>query len=408
MALDYKTPQTIADQYLLHVKTLKPEVDISQTDSDWFVRAQVVGGVFSGLYADQKKIADDAFPQSARHDALASHIDLYFGGGFKTATQSQGTVHLTGATGTSVSAGQQIQYVPNGNLYSVVSTVAFAPAATGADVLVRSVATGQAQNLLSGAQFQVVSPPAGLNPAAVAVTNLSDGRDDETDPEAALRILEAIRLPIAGGKVSDYEQFALAADPAVTAASILRYPFGLGTVGVVITSGTTDIDSALNNGIPVVETPSDALVATVQAYVESQAPVTDCPTVLKPATVGVDVTVRVRFATGSAATQIIDPVNTVNPGSMLSQGDFVKREVQRAIFKTPIGGRRFGASGYVVASEIEELIDGNLGAEAYNTGAIVQIILDRDVDDLSASGPNRSLLGNQLALPATITVVEVT
>jgi uncharacterized phage protein gp47/JayE len=408
MATVFKNPSDIAQQYLLYVKSLKPEVDISKTDSDWYIRGQVVGGVVSGIYADQQLISNDAFPQSARHDALANHLFVYFNRGFNPATQAIGNILVTGATGSSVVAGQQFSYDPNGNIYTATTTVTFAPAATAADVPVKSVATGQNQNLLSGAVLTLVSPPGGINPKAVADGNISDGTDIESDPEAAAKILRQIQLPIAGGKTSDYIQFAEAASPSVTSASILRFPFGLGTVGVVITSGTTDVDTALNNGIPVITTPSDALVDQVQAYVDTVNPITDCATVLAPATVGVAVTVRVRFASGDINTKLVDPVNTVTPGVTLTQGQFVTREIQRALYKTPVGGRRLGASGYVVLSEIEDLIDENIGAGAYSTGAIVQIVLDREVDDLAATGPNLLLLGNQQALPGVITVVEVT
>lgn len=408
MATSFKTPSEIATQYLLHLKNLKPEVDTSKTDSDWWVRSQVVGGVIAGVYADQQLISTDAFPQSSRHDALDRHLFLYFNRSFNAATPAVGNALVTGATGSSIPAGQQFSYDPNGNIYGVTVTTDFAPAATSVLVPVQSVATGQAQNLLSGAPLRMISPPVGVSAVASASGNISDGTDTESDSEAADKILREVQLPIAGGKVSDYIQFAQAADPAVTSASIIRYPFGLGTVGIVITSGTTDVDTALNNGIPVITEPNDALVDKVQDYINASNPITDCATVLKPATVGIGVTVRVRYASGDGDTQLVDPVNTVSPGIKLTQREFVQREVERAIYKTPVGGRRLGASGYMVLSEVEDLIDENVGAGAYLTGAIVQVVLDREVLDLSASGPNRMLLGNEQALPDVITITEVT
>lgn len=399
MAIVYKTPQQIADQYLLVLKTLKPEVDTAQTDSDWWVKAQVLGGTFSGIYADQRKISDDAFPQSARREALGNHLETYFGTGFTQPTPSVGTLLVSGATGTSYTAGQQFQYNPNGNLYAATESLVLT-AATGA-IAVQSIGTGQGQNLLEGAELSVLSPPAGSAGAAYVYNgNISDGRNVETNDQAATRILRQIRTPLAGGKVEDYKAFAIAADPSVTQANVLRFPFGFGTVGVVITAGTTDIDAALDNGEPIVVVPSDALVAKVQAYIETENPVTDCATVIAPSPIPLDVTVSVRFATGDK--------NTVLSGQTLTQGQLVEREVQRAIYKTPPGGRVLGASGYVVCSEIEETIDLNLSAEPYAVGNIVQILLDRQVDDLSATGPNRSLLGNEVAVPGVITIVEMT
>jgi uncharacterized phage protein gp47/JayE len=395
---DYKTPKQIADQYLLTLKTLKPEVNTAQTDSDWWIRGQVVGGVFAGVYADQKKVSNDAFPQSARREALEQHLETQFGEGFKAATPSIGTVLLSAATGSTCPAGTQLVYDPNGNIYATTESVVFS-AATAA-VAVQSINAGQDQNLLEGAVLSIPSPPFGVaNTALVFDGNLSDGRNVETNEQAADRILTQIRSPLAGGKVADYKQFALDADPSVVQANVIRYPFGFGTVAVVITAGTTDIDEALENNIPIVLIPSDALVEKVQDYIETQNPITDCATVLKPASVGVDATVRVRFQQGD--------VDTVLSGQTLTQGELVAREVMRAIYKTPPGGRLFGSTGYVVASEIEETIDSNLSAEPYILGNIAQILVDRQLDALSATGPNLSLSANQVAFPGTITVVEM-
>ena len=60
-----------------------------------------------------------------------------------------------------------------------------------------------------------------------------------------------------------------------------------------------------------------------------------------------------------------------------------------------------------MASEIEEVLDANLSASPYQVGVKAQILIDRKVDDLSATGFNRLLLGNEIAVPGTLTVVEV-
>ncbi len=399
MSINYKTPEQVADQYLEHLKSLKPEINTAQTDSDWWIRSRVTGGVIAGIYADQARIANDPFPQSARREGLLKSLQTYFGEGFTSATVSIGNVLVTGASGSQIVVGQQFEYEPNGNLYVATETTDF-NTETSITVPVQSIATGQNQNLLEGAELTIPSPPAGVDSAAfVTGAPLSDGRNEESNPEAALRILAQIRSPLAGGKVSDYEQFARAADPAVTSAKVSRFPFGLGTVGVVITAGTTDIDAALDAGDPIILIPSDDLVDRVQDYIEEQNPVTDCAYVLKPASIGIDVTVSVRYANGDGT--------TINSGQTLTQEELVRREVQRAIYKTPPGGRQFGATGYVMASEIEEIIDLNLSASPYTIGEYAQIITDRQVADLSGSGANRSLLGTQVAFPGTINVVTL-
>lgn len=410
MAITFLTPSEVGDQYLTYLKGLRPDVDVSQQDSDWWVRSRVVGGVMSGVYADQLSISTDAFPQSARSDALARHLDLYFGSGFIQPTQSDGIIGVTGTIGTVYSIGTEWEYEPNQNIYQAteqvtITTPISATLASG-QVPVISVATGQSQNLLLGAQFTASSPPAGDNGIAVAITNIADGRDIETDEEAAARILARVQFPPAGGNVKDYKAWALQADPSVIDSNVIRFIYGPGTVGVVILAGTTNIDEALNSGSPIVQTPSDSVIQIVQDYIDAVKPLTDCAFVIGPTLIDIDVTVNVRFFDGDAnsipTTQLTNQDGSIQT---LTQGQLVIREVQRAIYKTPPGGRQFGASGFVVKSEIEQVIDDNLSAEPYNTGLISSILIDRDVNDLSASGNNLMILPNELPQPGVITLV---
>lgn len=398
--MSFKTPSQIADDYLVELKSLKRDLNTSQTDNDWYIRSRVVGGMAAGLYADQRSIANDAFPDRAREDAVLRFLDLYFAGGYIPATPSVGNVAVTGDPSTVLPQGLQFTYSPNGNTYQ--STVAvILPAATAGSVTalvpVQSVVAGQNQNLSASAPLVVASPPGGLNPAAmVDAEGLADARNQETVEQARARIVTRIRQPLGVGRISDYIQYAEAADPSVVSASVVRYPFGLGTVAVYITSGTTDIDAAIDAGQPISVIPSDELVAIVQAYLNVNRPVTDCVTVLKPVAVSVDVTVEVSYQSGTGS--------TILNGQTLTQSQLVAREVQRAIYKTPVGGRVIGASGFVVASDIEETIDAKLSIGPVTVGSI-PILADRQVHMLSVTGFNRALLPNEVPIPGTIVIL---
>lgn len=393
MAIDFRTPEQIAEEYLLELKALKPEVNTKQTDSDWWIRSRVVGAVVSGVYADQRLIANDAFPQRARHDALGRHLELWFADTFKSATPAVGFAAVTGTAGSVIPPGLQFTYQPNGNIYQ--STSGFAMPASTALVPVQSINTGQAQNLISDAPLLINSPPAGVNSAALAFGNFTDGRDTETDAQAAARILLRVQNPPRGGTAADYKLWALSADDSVVDANVIRFPFGFGTLAVVITAGTTDVDFAIDNGFPVVQEPSQALIDKVQAYIDARKPETACVTVIGPTPVAIDVTVFVSYLTGNN--------NSIPGGQTLTQEQLVKREVMRALYKTPPGGRQIGASGFVLASEIEEVIDLKLSASPFSTGDI-PILSDRQVLPLSFPGPNYPLLGTQIPVPGTITV----
>lgn len=394
MAIDFKTATEVAEDYLLELKGLKPELNTRQEDSDWWIRSRVVGGVLSGVYADQRLIANDAFPQRSRRDAIERYLDLYFQAGFIAATQAQGNVIVSGTPGTTVPDLLQMVYIPNGNTYQVDGAVLL-EGPTGL-VAVKSVASGQSQNLLSGAELTISSPPAGIDATAtVDEDGLSDARNAESEAEARERILLRIRQPLSVGRESDYKQYAREASTSVVTASVQRYPFGLGTVGVYITSGTTDIDAAVDNGDDVNIIPSDALVETVQAYLEINRPVTDCVTVFKPTPLEIDVTVKVRYRQGDGS--------TILSGQEMTQEELVQREVKRALYKMPVGGRVFDGEGFVIASEIEETIDAGLSAEPVSLG-LLEMLADRQVEDLSATGINRGILPSEAPIPGTITV----
>jgi uncharacterized phage protein gp47/JayE len=400
--LTFKTPDEVADEYLTHLQGLKPTVNRDQKDSDWYIRGKVSGGVVAGVYADQRLIANDAFPQRARHDAVGRFLQQYFNRNFNPGTPSTGSVKLTVTPGSlPLSIGSQVIHDPTGNVYQ--TTVLFTPdlvAPTGT-VAVRSIATGQSQNLINGTTLRLASPPAGYQAAAsVYGADMSDGRNPETDPEAIDAILLRIRSPIRGGSITDYEQWTFEADPSVTGASVSRYPNGLGTVSVTVSAGTTDIDSAIDNDEAIVFVPSDALMDIVQAYLDAKRPVTDCVSTLKVSLLAVNVTVHVRYANGTGT--------TIPSGQTLTQEELVIREVSRAIYKTPSGGRKIagGTQGYVVAADIEESVDNHLSTGPYTIGTI-PILDDRDVLDLSATGPNLAISTGEQPIPGTITVVEI-
>lgn len=400
MALNFPSPDEVADEYLTNLKARKPEVDISLTDSDWWIRSRVVGGVMSGIYADQRLVANDAFPQSARHDALLAHLQLLFvapNNAFKSAQISNGNIKFGGTSGSTLPALTQFTYAPNGNVYQTTSTVVLTSATGVAPA--QSVSTGQNQNLLEGALLGLSSPPSGINATGVVFGGpFADGRDIETDQQAALRILLRYQNPPAGGTVADYRNYALNADPSVVDANVVRYIYGLGTVGVIVTAGTTDIDSAVTNGDPVVRIPSQLLLDKVQAALAAQVPLTDCPFAQAPVEVSIDVTAQIRYNAGNGS--------TVPPGQTLTQEQLVKREITRAIYKTPPGGRQIGGTGFVIASELEEVLDIGLANTPYVQGSFAQIVADRQIEDLSASGANRYILPTELAAPGNITIVS--
>jgi uncharacterized phage protein gp47/JayE len=395
MSLSIKTPSQVADEYLRNLAALRPEINIDQTDSDWWVRSRVVGGVVAGAYADIRAISSDVFPQNARRDAVEQHLITLFGSGFIQPTSAVGDIAVTGVSGTTIAVATPFTHVPTGNQYNSTTSVTLS-GPTGA-IPVQSVLTGQNQNLNTGTILTVSAP--GISGTGTALPpGLADARDVETTQEAVTRILLRLQSKQRGGTVTDYEQWALQADPSVVSATVLRYPFGLGTVQVLITAGTTDIDSAIDTGSPITILPTNQLLTSVFNYIESVKPLTDSISVSGPNSVALNVTVYAKFAQGHAA--------DIVPGGTITQAQAVTNEILRSIYHTPVGGRIFGPSGFVVLSEMEEYLDLNLSATTVQTGNKFSILTDRQVVALSGTSQNYPLLANQVALPGTITVLD--
>ena len=396
-----KTPSQVAAEFLTQLGALKPAIDISLTDSDWYIKGQVLGGVMAGLYSDQDSVSNDAFPQSARISALLSHLQTYFAApnnALTPAQQAVGNIAVTGTAGvTIIPIGMQATYAPNGNVYQSVS--GFTIPASSCLVPMQSIQTGQIQNLLSGAQLTVQSPPAGLLATAFASGNFALGRDQETPEQAAARILAFIQTPPEGGTVADYKRWAQEASPAVTAASVLRFINGFGTVGVVITAGTTNINTAIDTGVAVVIQPTAQLVAQVQSYINNINPITDCATVIGVSLQPVTYSASCWFAQGN--------INTTLPGQNFTQGQLVANSIMKAIYATPPGGRLIGSSGFLVKSDIEEQIDNDLSDEPLGIGSN-PILIDRYVGNLNGSTPNLSVSGTAAVVPATGGVNSIT
>jgi hypothetical protein len=238
---------------------------------------------------------------------------------------------------------------------------------------------------------------------------MADGSDIETDDSYRARLLSREQQPPAGGNETDYPNFAFLADTSVRSAFIRRFGRGLGTVDVYITTGTTDIDTAVTQGIPIVRIPSSIVLANVQAYYDAHVPLTDCPAVYAPSEVAVNVTVNVDLASGLSLTSVpSDPTN--NPLNLTVQ-QLIMREIGRVLYKLPVGGRQIPGStnGVVAASDIEEGLDVYLSAVKDPVSGLyigkIPVLADRQCQQLNSPNYNLPLLQNQLAAPGTINVI---
>lgn len=403
----FPTPSQIQADYKILLKSIKPSLNVNDSNSDFIIRGNAVSGLVSGLYGDQAKANNDTWINSCRSEAL----DLFgqdYGLPRLSATVATSTgVTLTGVNGTIVGVGAlTLIYLPTGVLYT--NTTGGTISGGSLTVSVQSLVAGQIANVSKPDSLTLVSPPAGVGNTASVTVSIADGSDIETDDAYRARLLSRRQSPPAGGNETDYKNFAFAANSSVRSVLVRRFGRGLGTVDIYITTGTTDIDYAVTNGIAVVRVPSSTVISEVQAYYNQVVPWTDCPSVYGPTELSVNATVNVDLAAGLTMSSIpSDPVN--NPLN-LTVMQLIQREVGRAMYKTPVGGRTLTGftNGFLIAADIEQgldewlsaVIDPETGLQIGKMG----VLANRQAQPLNGSSYDFPLGANQLAAPGTITV----
>lgn len=132
---------------------------------------------------------------------------------------------------------------------------------------------------VSGVKLTIGSPVAGITATAtVSGDGIIDGADIEEIEALRARLLLRLRTPPSGGGPGDYEAWALEVDGVTRA---WEYPRLLGP-------GTVVVYFVRDNDVSII--PSTSEVATVQAYLETKAPVTAEVTAIAPTDVPVDFT----------------------------------------------------------------------------------------------------------------------
>ena len=406
----FPNPSQIATQYFQFLKSIKPSINTNDVNSDFVIRGNVFSGVASGLYGDQQKVYNDTFISTARAEALTIHgQDLDITQEPATTASTTLGVTITGTNGTIINPGDlTLLYVPTNVLYT--NTTGGTISGGSLAVSVECEVAGQIGNITAPDTLTIVSPPTGVSTTAQLTINMADGADIESTDSYRARLLSRVQNPPAGGNETDYPAFAFAADPTVRSAVIRRFGRGLGTVDVYITTGTTDIDTAVTQGLSIVRVPSSGTLATVQAYYDAHVPLTDCPAVYGPTETSVAVSAKVVLATGLTLSSVpSDPVN--NPLN-LTVLQLIQRELSRPIYKLPVGGRVLpgGTQGYVVAADLEENLDVWLSAVPDPVTGVAQgklpILADRQVLPLNGSAYDFPIGANNLAAPGTITVTQ--
>jgi uncharacterized phage protein gp47/JayE len=266
--------------------TLTPD----QIDDPRVVKFWTDSGPLSSVYSTLQQVLNNFFPSSADTNSLRKHLLTRNMPDQIQPQKSHGQIQFVFSTpGTDIPVGTQVKRKSNGALFQSIQDVVVD--STGqATIFFESMDAGSVTNIIAnGEPFQLVQPIVGVTSSCVSLTKFLDGRDLETNAEMVARILAHDQDYNSGGNIVAYETWAKAASNEVVTAKGIKNPRGLGTVNVIITSGTTDIQGAVQSGQAVTRQPSTSLVSTVLAYINTFNPVTDDVQVMGPTEVPINV-----------------------------------------------------------------------------------------------------------------------
>ena len=272
------TLEEIRASILRDYQTYYPNADTSE-DSDAYARASSLAACAEGIYAHQKWLIKQFFPDTADTEFLEKHAGLR-GLRRRNATYAAGKgATISGNPDAVIAVGLQIK-TEDGRFYETTESAVISSGGT-AVVAVRSLATGAVQNIKTATKGSFMAAPVGVN-TDVVLNDVVGATNAESDSSLLERLLNKIRRPAAGGNKYDYKDWALEVD-GVEQAYVYPLRRGLGTVDIAITA---------DNGVP-----SDDTVRRAQEYIDQERPVTAKESkVVKPDVTKVNFNIQVKIS----------------------------------------------------------------------------------------------------------------
>ena len=284
------TLEEIRASLLRDYQTYYPNADTSE-DSDAYARASSLAACAEGIYAHQKWLIKQFFPDTADTEFLEKHAGLR-GLRRRNATYAAGKgATISGNPDAVIAVGLQIK-TEDGRFYETTESAVISSGGT-AVVAVRSLVTGAVQNIKTATKGSFMAAPVGVS-TDVVLNDVVGATNAESDSSLLERLLNKIRRPAAGGNKYDYKDWALEVD-GVEQAYVYPLRRGLGTVDIAITA---------DNGVP-----SDDTVRRAQEYIDQERPVTAKESkVVKPDVTKVNFNIQVKIS-GVALNDIKTAIN---------------------------------------------------------------------------------------------------
>lgn len=232
----------------------------SLRQSDAQVLARALSGAAYGLYGYIAWTAKQILPDTADEAMLERQALLRLETPRIAADAASGSASFTAAAGAALDADLVLQ-ASDGRQYRVASAVTTTAGANTAAL--EAVDGGILGNAAAGLKLTLVQPVEGVDDTfTVLAPGLTGGTDQETVESLRARVIRSYQVIPHGGDADDYVTWALECSGVTRAWTVKNY-MGPGTVGVFfVRDGDTSIIPDANE------------IATVQAYLETKAPVT--------------------------------------------------------------------------------------------------------------------------------------
>lgn len=321
--MTFPTPdyQAIRDAILRDIANQLPEASTG-ADSDYAVRASATGAAVEGLYQHQQWLFRQLFPDTADADQLDRFAALYLAPNTRLpAVAATGTINFSGTPGAAIPAGTEAKTL-TGIAFATTAAAILGAGGTAA-VPAQASAAGSAGNQAAATALTLTAAPAGVSTAAT-VAAMTGGADIESDAALLARLLFRLRNPPHGGSSADYYLWAISV-AGVAAAYVYSNRRGLGTTDVII--------------MAVGGLPDAALIASVQAAIDSVRPVQADALVLAPTAVNVAVTAALTLAAGTTLVTAAAAINAALAAyfDTLKPGDTVIANRIRALIQDTTG-----------------------------------------------------------------------
>ena len=264
---------------------------------DLAVRLYAAAAQVYALYVQADWVARQAFPQTAEGDYLDLHAQLR-SLQRKAATYAVGTLRFTAGE-----VSETDRAIPLGTVCMTAGLVRFETTQaavlkggdTQVDVPAQALLAGSAGNISANTITAMAVAPVGIQSCSNPAPFLG-GSDGETDEELRARILDTFQRLPNGANAAFYEQGALSFDQ-VAAASVLPRNRGVGTVDVVIATGSGQ--------------PDEDLLEELEAYFQVRREIAVDVQVLAPESVSLTLSVQVKAKDGWDSTAVCTEVKNM-------------------------------------------------------------------------------------------------